>query len=99
MLSNALEKSLNFKVTVECTISLYLSLFCINYIASLYSGPRIILDRGLFTKGRKEPSTCDVANRLRWTSHVRYDLFTKRVAKFAYSRTCMRRRIFIHLRC
>jgi len=24
--------------------------------------------------------TCDVANRLRSTSHVRYDLFTKRVA-------------------
>jgi len=32
--------------------------------------------------------TCDIANRLRSTSHVRYDLFTKRVAKFAPSRTC-----------
>jgi len=37
---------------------------------------------GLFTNVDR---MCDVANRLRLTSHARCDLFTKRVAKFASS--------------
>jgi len=61
--------------------------FCRGWCRQTSVSSSLLRDKGAYLrKVANSDRTCAVANGLRSTSHERYDLFTKRVAKFASRR-------------